>query len=128
MTTKMAYQPRAPQALREYRLAGHLVPQAIYNSVAAAKRNGQRMFLVEAGDIMALKENEKGCGNCNGYGHMAIQTVLGGPFREVPQSGGRGEGESAIHVSAAWHDGAWYQVTTDVFDCPVCRPTREVVL
>lgn len=112
----------------EFKLAGRHVTQAIYYQAHNAKRAGQRVFLVTAGSVPGGPPvgGDDDCPNCSGFGRMALETAVGGPFTDVPTSGERGEGNAKVYVSAVTKGKDWYQVTRDYFDCPVCR--REVQL
>lgn len=93
-----------------------------------AKRAGQRCFLVTAEPTLALPRGAVDCPNCEGYGRLGLEVVIAGPFEDVPASGERGEGAAAIYVSIANHGGKWFQVVRSYCACPVCSPTREIVL
>lgn len=117
--------PTAPK----FMLAGREVSQEIYYAAHEAKRRGTRVFLVSAGPLGdGLKGLDgESCANCEGYGRLALETVIGGPFDTPPTAGDRGEGAGRIYVSAVTLNGKWFQVTRDYCSCPVCTG-RDVVL
>lgn len=115
----------------EWKLGGRRVPQDIFYQAKKARQAGQRMFLITAGDLpggVADPTTDNPCPNCQGFGRMALETVVGGPFEDVPFSGPRGKGITETYISAVVKDGKWYQVTRDYFACPVCSPVREIQL
>lgn len=120
--------PPAQQPAPRFQLAGRDVPQAIYYAAHEARRRGQRVFLVTAGPLTEglQQPGAPNCPNCAGYGRLALETVIGGPFKDVPSGGERGTGEAKIYVSAVVKGKDWFQVTRDYFDCPACR--KEIVL
>lgn len=121
-----AAQPAAPP---KFMLAGRQVTQSMYYAAQEAKRARQRCFLITAEESYIENERVKSanCANCEGYGRLGLEIVVGGPFEGPPTTGERGEGVSKIHLSIAWHNG-WFQVVRSYCDCPVCGSTREIML
>lgn len=113
----------------KFMLAGREVSQEIYYAAHEAKRRGTRVFLVWAGPLGDGLRGLEGdiCSNCEGYGRLALEAVIGGPFDTPPAAGDRGEGAASIHISAVTMHGKWFQVTRDYFSCPVCTG-RDVIL
>jgi hypothetical protein len=124
------------QERRQFNLAGHVVPQSMHIDAERAKKAGQKVYFVSAGEAEALKgRSDEDCANCGGFGHFALEIVMGGPFRNAPPVyQGRSENarddvhEPKLHLYAAWHNDAWWSVTRTVYDCPVCSPGREILL
>ena len=118
---------RPTPARPEWQLAGRQVTQAMYYDVERAKRAGRKVFFVTAGGSESTALVDDDCANCGGFGHMALEIVMGGPFKNAPQgSVGNAEQEPEVFLRPAWHSGAWWSVTRQMYNCPVCR--REVQL
>lgn len=120
-----------PPARPKWRLAGHEVTQDMFYAAQQARRAGRRCFYVHAGDneISKFTLSDEDCGNCGGFGHMALEVVVAGPFPNAPQGKqGSAEEQPAVHVRPAWHNGAWWSVVRELYDCPVCSNTREINL
>ena len=121
---------RAP-ARPKWHLAGRQVTQDMFYAVEQAKRAGRRCMLVTAGssEISKFDMAEKDCPNCAGFGHMALEIIVGGPFQDAPQGQHGNENENpSVHVRPAWHNGAWWAVVRDLYKCPVCNNSREINL
>lgn len=90
--------------------------------IRAIRQQGGKIFLAIPEDM------ESGCTNCHGGGNMFLQTVVGGPFDSPMPGQGEGHGDeeksSPINI---YEQGAWYQVRTKGYSCPVCRGYRPDV-
>lgn len=82
-----------------------------------AKRQGLRVLLTTPGGS-ELAQDGATCGNCGGVGHLFLQSLIAGPFREPPQ---KGKGESV-----GVYNGRWWKMTLQAYPCPACagRPGR----
>ena len=119
---------QTPRPLR-WQLAGHEVSQTMYYDAEKAKRSGRRVFFVTAGDSEMLTVADDVCRNCLGFGRMALEIVIGGPYLNAPQGKNGGENEEpTIHLRPAFHNGKWWQVARETYLCPVCSTEREIVL
>lgn len=125
--TATATAVRPAPARPVFRLAGHVVTQDMFYAAQQAKRAGRRCFYVHAGesDLRAGVTSDEDCENCGGFGHMALEVIVGGPFKNAPQGK---QGNPAVHMRPAWHNGAWWSVVRDLYRCPVCNNVREVNL
>lgn len=130
--TRPASRPAPGQSPQSpvFQLAGRRVTQTMFYAAHEAKRQGQRCFLVDAEPTLAesARPGVRDCPNCNGFGKLGLEIVVGGPFEDVPASGERGEGAAKVYLSAVSHNGRWFQVVRSYCDCPVCSLTREIVL
>lgn len=109
-----------------FQLAGRNVTQSLYYAAVNAKRAGQRVFFVTA--VLLGRRHATDCSNCEGYGRLALEVVIGGPFDDVPGAGERGEGAGKVYVSSVSHNGKWFQVIRTYCDCPMCGSTKEIYL
>lgn len=127
----------APQPSRpvEFRLAGRLVTQSMYSMTQNAKRGGRKVWLVSADDpagdnirgaIAGVGDDD--CPNCNGFGQFILDIAAAGPFKNHPGTVISDTETGATPQSATVHNGAWWRVVRQVYPCPVCSPTREVIL
>jgi len=86
---------------------GRSIPDEMYTAIKNIKDRGGKVF-------WAIPEFGSGsCVNCNGNGHLAMQSITGGPYDSPPSTG---EGECSISEY-----GKWFKARTRVFDCPVCQ-------
>lgn len=114
-----------------WRLAGRQVTQDMFYAAQQAKRSGKRCIFVHAGesDITEAALSGEDCPNCGGFGHFALEVIVGGPFKDAPHGGqGTTDENPAVHLRPAWHNKAWWQVVRDLFPCPVCNRKREIHL
>ena len=121
---------RAP-ARPNFQLAGRQVTQEMFYAVQQAKRAGKRCLFVTAGlsEISKLELADEDCPNCGGFGHMALEIIIAGPFKDAPQGNyGSGDENPTVHLRPAWHNQAWWSVVRDLYRCPVCNNKREIVL
>ena len=95
---------------------GHYVPDQMIWDLKAIKRVGGKAYLV-VGDKAA-----QGCSNCNGCGHIHLQTVVGGPYDYQPISIANNK-QTTVPTTI---NGKWYQVRTKGYTCPVCGGEQVV--
>ena len=99
-----------------HQLNGINVHEGMYLRARSAKANGSKVFMcmpkgagvVEASELAT----EAGiyCENCDGFGRLALEIFVGGPFTEATDK---------KHV--VWHDGAYYTHDIVMFICPDCN-------
>lgn len=85
----------------------------MHADVVAAKRQGLRVLLTTPGshELDAVIPGES-CGNCGGTGNLYVQSLVAGPFSDMPSAGNQ------EHVGL--HNGKWYKMTLKAYPCPVC--------
>jgi hypothetical protein len=130
--TRSTARPAAPPRIK-WQLAGRQVSQAMYYAADKAKKQGQRVYFVTAGqsEMTSLPGAtvDDYCANCLGFGRMALEVVMGGPFPNAPQGNqGSADKEPTVHLRPAWHNGAWWQVAREMYLCPLCNSDREIQL
>lgn len=106
----------------QWQLAGRKVTQSMFYDCQKAKQAGRKVFFITAGgnEMTGLADDD--CANCNGFGHMALEVVMGGPFKNAPQgSTGTADKEPEVLLRPAWHHGAWWSVTRQMYPCPACQ-------
>jgi len=109
-----------------FKLAGHVVTQDMFYAVQQAKRARRRCIYVSAGEP-AVSPNIDSCANCGGFGYMALEVVVGGPFKDAPQGAqGSADENPTVHLRPAWHNKAWWSVARDLYPCPLCNDKRDV--
>lgn len=115
---------------QKFMLAGHEVTQSMSIDARRAKTAGKRVYFVTAGEAQPLHDRaDEDCDNCGGFGHFALEVVMGGPFRNAPQISQGDENEGpALLVRPAWHNNAWWAVARTMYDCPICSGKRDIVL
>lgn len=113
---------RATQSPRpRWQLAGRQVTQTMFYDAEKAKRAGRRVFFVTAGGV-DVRHDSDDCRNCDGFGSLCLEVVMGGPFDSAPAGrGGDAETAPELHTRPAWHNGSWWSVTRQMYPCPVCR-------
>ena len=93
-TTRPAARPTQQSPARpKFMLAGRQVSQEMFYTAQAAKRDGQRCFLVTAEpSVVESVLPSAVCANCEGYGRLALEVAVGGPFEDVPAAGAQKTG------------------------------------
>ena len=76
----------------------------------AAGKNGGKVFITVAGDADKNSKGKTHCANCNGYGKLALEVFIGGPYMDPTG-----------HKHVVWHDGGYYERDLEMFCCPECR-------
>lgn len=119
-----ATRPAPPRP--KWQLAGRQVTQVMYYDAEKAKRTGRRVYFVTAERAQISDLTGPGvdddCQNCEGFGYMALEIVMGGPFKNAPQGKHGNEDEvPTVYLRPAWHNGAWWQVAREMYPCPVCK-------
>lgn len=110
----------------KWQLAGRAVTQFMYYDAEKAKRANKRVFFVTAGysDLAAMSDDD--CRNCGGFGRLGLEVAMLGPLKEPPQTArGNAEIEPDMLIRPAWHNGAWWGVTRQMYPCPVCKDTEK---
>lgn len=124
--------PARPQngTAQKFMLAGHEVVQSMSIDARRAKAAGKKVYFITAGEAEMLKSrSDEDCANCGGFGHFALEVVMGGPFRNAPNVSQGNEDEGpALLLRPAWHNDAWWSVVRTMYDCPVCNGRREIIL
>lgn len=110
----------------QWQLAGRRVTQSMYYDADKAKKAGRRVYFVTAERSQMSELSgaavDDDCANCEGFGQMALEIVVGGPFQNAPQGKQGSEDESpTVHLRPAWHNGAWWQVARESYPCPICK-------
>lgn len=109
-----------------WQLAGRQVTQSMFYDAEKAKRAGRRVFFVTAGGA-DMSHSHGDCQNCNGFGRMALEVAMAGPFESAPAGrAGNEETPPETHLRPAWHSGAWWLVTRQLYPCPECM--KEIKL
>lgn len=118
--------PVAAGAPQVRRLAGRIVSEPAFDFVRRCKQANQRVFMtigsMAEGEAVGGRFEATHCENCDGFGRFAIQVIVAGPFSNVPpyvREKGAGE-EGGIMASPAYHNGKWYQMAMNQYECPVC--------
>lgn len=121
-------QTRPPRPV--FRLCGRQVTQEMYYAAEQAKRARRRALLDNAGQselTAAIADDD--CDNCGGFGHLALEVVMAGPFRDFPQvKSGNGEEGAGVDLRPAFHNGSWWLVVRQLYPCPVCSNNRTIDL
>lgn len=124
-TTQTA--PTRPQ----WQLAGRKVTQSMFSDAQRAKKAGRRVFFITAGESDLSAMSDEDCTNCGGFGHLALEMVMSGPYKNPPagkHGNANADEEPDVLIRPAWHNNAWWAVTRQMYGCPVCSATREVIL
>lgn len=92
-------------------LMGRAVPDEMYRMANGVVSRGGKAFV-----CLPEGRGPGDCDNCDGYGHIILQRVTGGPFQSVPKGDG----------SATFINGDWYLVVNEQFNCPECLGSGRV--
>lgn len=108
------------------------VTQDLFYAAEQAKRSRRMCWLVDAGysELTGVLSTED-CDNCGGFGHLALEVAMGGPFDTFPNvkgANGTADKEPAVLLRPASHNGRWYLVVRDLYPCPVCNNNRVIDL
>ena len=127
--------PAQPARPPRFQLAGHDVTQEMYYAAQNAKRGGRKVWLILAEDGAALDPlgrirgvGADDCPNCEGYGQFMLDIAAAGPFKDHPGAVIADAKKGALPQSATYKAGAWWRVVRQIYPCPICAKTREVVL
>lgn len=118
--------PVAAGAPQQRRLAGRVVTEAAFDFVRRCKQANQRVFLtiggMAEGEAVSGRFDPTHCENCDGFGRFGIQVIVAGPFQNIPpylrEKGGGDEGR--IMAAPGFHNGKWWQMSMNQYDCPLC--------